>query len=394
MNYNDFHELGRVLFQGRKNFVNEAGSDCIQVIVEQFKKVCSFYTPKFKPFIEYAKQQPECLLGFDTDIKAASSQVSRRCHDLTKMRPGSHGDFLALVLMFLWKNSDNEIKALLRSVKNKDNFVDYFLSDSETRSKHTKRGIMDKNSFDKRLRVNMLDWEIANRRICAERDKIQSDPSHRTRIALSKLFIDSLPTEAFHLKNVKDLLISNTLFDTIDGFSCFKELEVFDCSYNNISSIDELCVDELKLLYCGVTNVSSLANIARAAKLKKLYCGSTYVHDLTPLEHCKQLDLLCCEDTKVSSLSGLENCVAMTYIDCSDTDVSNLLPISKLPNLKEIVLSGCNIDSSLREFVKAPALECILFYKGSAQGVPAEILSRDSNENCLGRLKRFFSQTE
>ncbi|MBK6708471.1 MAG: hypothetical protein IPG54_13745 [Sphingomonadales bacterium] len=129
-----------------------------------------------------------------------------------------------------------------------------------------------------------------------------------------------------------------------------------------------------------------------AHKLQRLYMGSTDIADLTPLRNCPDLFFLSCEDTLISSLDGLENCNKLTYIDCSDTAIRTLDPIAGLPNLEDVILNGCHIDASLERLCSIPTLKKLIFYQGTAEGIPADILSRESYENCLSRLREFYRQ--
>jgi Leucine-rich repeat (LRR) protein len=188
------------------------------------------------------------------------------------------------------------------------------------------------------------------------------------------------------------LSVCSTLVTTVEPFGVLRNLQVLDCSYIQLDSLTGLSVGNLEQLFCGVTNVQDITVLQDAHKLQRLYMGSTDIADLTPLRNCPELVFLSCEDTLISSLDGLENCTKLTYIDCSDTAIRNLDPIAGLPNLEDVILNGCHIDASLERLCSIPTLKKLTFYQGTAEGVPADILSRESYENCLSRLREFYRQ--
>ncbi len=193
---------------------------------------------------------------------------------------------------------------------------------------------------------------------------------------------------------LEQLDIHSTLITTLKPLSNLQNLVVIDLSYNQIDSLDGLHVQNLIRLYCGVTLISSIEPLRNATHLRQLFCGSSYIADLTPLRHCPELQRLTCDDTNVKSLAGLEACSKLEHLDCSDTYVTNLDPICELSHLTEIVLNGCHVDGSLERLCNLPALNSVIFFQGSAQGIPAETLSRESYEDCLPRLREFYRQRD
>lgn len=392
MNFSEFFELGNIIKNNREDYRYNEEWDAIQYLIEIFKNTCKPYKPMYVKFFELYLQCPEYKLNFGPDAETSVSKISNHCYQLSENKKGRQENFLALVLLFLWKNSNKEFLSFLNKIKSEGDFISNFLNDDNARLAHSKRGIMKRDYVERRLTPNILDWEIANRRISAARDKLLGNPSENISLSFTKLFIDSLPEEILYLPNLKEIFLSNTLFRNLKQFSNLRGLQVLDCSYNDIKSINDIIVDDLEKIMCGVTNIAEINILAKASKLHSLYCGSTYINDLTSLSNCKELKLICCEDTEIKSLSGLEHCKKLTYIDCSDTNVTNLHDICDLQNLNEIVLNGCKIDDSLKDLVKIPTLKRIIFYKGEAKNVPEFTLSRESNDNCLHRLRDFFAQ--
>jgi Leucine-rich repeat (LRR) protein len=274
----------------------------------------------------------------------------------------------------------------MESARDLDPFVTYFLKGKEGRENASKRGVMKRIDINARVPINLIDWEIANRRVELEKKE------RTNKLSFYNLFIDSVPDQAMQFEGLTHLSVCSTLVTTVEPFGVLRNLQVLDCSYIQLDSLTGLSVGNLEQLFCGVTNVQDITVLQDAHKLQRLYMGSTDIADLTPLRNCPELVFLSCEDTLISSLDGLENCTKLTYIDCSDTAIRNLDPIAGLPNLEDVILNGCHIDASLERLCSIPTLKKLTFYQGTAEGVPADILSRESYENCLSRLREFYRQ--
>lgn len=387
MDYSDFKKLSGIL-RADLHAAREAKaqtSACLFQMIQAFQDYSARERPeKYKSFVEFAEAyRPIYQVAFPSDMATARAQVGRKCEDAKK----SHaGDFVALMLFYQWTRTRSQFQEFMESARDLDPFVTHFLKGKEGRENASKRGVMKRIDINARVPINLIDWEIANRRVEQEKKE------RSNKLSFYNLFIDSVPDQAMQFEGLTHLSVCSTLVTTVEPFGVLKKLQVLDCSYIQLDSLNGLSVSNLEQLFCGVTNVQDIAVLQDAQKLQRLYMGSTDIADLTPLRNCPDLFFLSCEDTLISSLDGLENCNKLTYIDCSDTAIRTLDPIAGLPNLEDVILNGCHIDASLERLCSIPTLKKLTFYQGTAEGVPADILSRESYENCLSRLREFYRQ--
>lgn len=387
MDYSDFKKLSEILREDlRTARIGKAGkSACLFRMIESFQDYSARERPKtYQSFVEFARDHyADYHVPFDSIDAVARAQVGKKCDDAKR---AFAGDFVAVMLFYQWSRTRSQFEDFMDGARDLDPFISYFLKGGEGRENASKRGVMKRIDINSRVPINLIDWEIANRRV-------EQEKKERTnKISFYNLFIDSVPDQAMYFEGMTHLSVCSTLVTTVEPFGALKNLQVLDCSYIQLDSLNGLSVSNLEQLFCGVTNVEDIAILKDAHKLKRLYMGSTYIADLTPLRNCPELEFLSCEDTNVSSLEGLEGCEKLNYIDCSDTTIGNLDPIAALPNLEDVILNGCYIDASLERLCDLPSLKKLIFFQGSAAGIPADILSRESYENCLSRIREFYRQ--
>lgn len=387
MDYSDFKKLSGILRAELRDArdAKSSANACLFKMIHSFQDYSARERPlKYKSFVEFARtHHSDYKVAFHSEMDIARTQVGRKCEDAKK----SHaGDFVALMLFYQWTRTRSQFEEFMESGRHLDPFVAYFLKSGEGRENASKRGVMKRIDINSRVPINLIDWEIANRRV-------EQEKKERTnKISFYNLFIDSVPDHAMHFEGLTHLSVCSTLVTTVEPFGVLKNLQVLDCSYIQLDSLSGLSVSNLEQLYCGVTNVEDIAILKDARKLKRLLMGSTYIADLAPLQNCPELEFLSCEDTNVSSLDGLENCTKLNYVDCSDTGIRNVDPIAGLPNLEDVIFNGCHLDTSLERLCSLPSLKKLIFFQGTAEGIPADVLSRESYENCLSRLREFYRQ--
>lgn len=232
---------------------------------------------------------------------------------------------------------------------------------------------------------NIRDWEIAGQRIARERSQRSGH------LSIAKLRIDCIPDAISDLEWIIRLNLSLLPISSIGSLSRLGKLEVFDCSYTKVSKLPDLAnCRSLKMIFCGVSQIADLEAVASCREIERIHCGSTNISDLRPLRSCSQLMILHCEDTRVSELAGLEQSSNLRLLDCSDTPIKSLLPIERLPSLETLLLNGCNIEEHSANLWLSPALKEVTFFRGSLAGIPAHILSRSFDENCLPRIREYL----
>jgi internalin A len=84
---------------------------------------------------------------------------------------------------------------------------------------------------------------------------------------------------------------------------------------------------------------------------------------------------------------ALKGFTALTSLNLSGNDIGNISPLVSLADLREINLSRCHLDHDVPAFWMLWSLQRAFLYEASLPGVPAEILSKYSSDNCLDRLR-------
>jgi internalin A len=84
------------------------------------------------------------------------------------------------------------------------------------------------------------------------------------------------------------------------------------------------------------------------------------------------------------ALKGLVN---LTSLDLRRNRIADISPLVSLRNLRKINLSGSHVDHDVPAFWMLPSLQEVILHDATLPGVPVEILSKDSNDNCLYRLR-------
>ncbi len=384
MNFNDFKKLAEIL---REDLVRQKRQQLNQNavlyrMVKAFQTFCARERPNtYRSFALFSREHhADYKFALDSDEIVARKQIGNKCDDAKR---GYATSFIPIMLFFMWTYMKPQLQAFMEEARDLDPYIPYFLKGGTGRHGASKRGIMRQLDINARVRTNLLDWEIANRRV--EHEKTLKT----NMLSFYNLFIDSVPEQALHFYDLTHLSISSTLVTSAMSFSSLTKMRVFDCSYNQIDSLEGLQVENLDQLFIGVTNIDSIDLLINAFKLRKLYMGSTNISSLIPLRNCLGLEFISCEDTEITSLDGLENSCKLKYIDCSDTAIQSVLPLCQMSELEDVILNGCHIDSSFEQLIDLPSLKRLLIFQGSVDGTPDDILSRESFENCLPRVREF-----
>ena len=139
---------------------------------------------------------------------------------------------------------------------------------------------------------------------------------------------------------------------------------------------------------------ADLSPIAGLQGLQTLDLSNTGVTDLAPLaglQGLQTLDLSWSEGvTDLAPLAGLQG---LQTLYLSSTGVTDLAPLAGLQGLQTLDLSGCRPavpNQLLRDLTELPRLTVLR--ADEAVGVPREVLSHDFFDNCLPRLRTYFSE--
>lgn len=101
---------------------------------------------------------------------------------------------------------------------------------------------------------------------------------------------------------------------SLRGIEYFKSLQILDCSYNSILSLDMGKNTELTELYCIGNRIKSL-NISNNPFLAKLDCSDNQIKTLDTNNN-RQLIYYACSNNRLESLDISRN-TALSYFECS-----------------------------------------------------------------------------
>jgi internalin A len=90
-------------------------------------------------------------------------------------------------------------------------------------------------------------------------------------------------------------------------------------------------------------------------------------------------------------VQALKDLVNLTSLDLGDNRIGDISPLISLRNLREINLSGNDLNHDMPAFWMLPSLQEAILYEVTLPGVPVEILSNSYSDNCLDRLRAHLS---
>jgi len=118
------------------------------------------------------------------------------------------------------------------------------------------------------------------------------------------------------------------------------------------------------------------------------------VVDLGPLTGLTVLQSLDCWNTQVDDLIPLADLPALQSLNCHNTHVVDLTPLAGLSTLQSLNCSGCTLNDLPAQVRKLESLQILRLFRCRIRGVPAEVLSQNSGENCLTAIRAHFCDLE
>lgn len=228
----------------------------------------------------------------------------------------------------------------------------------------------------------------------------------RRRIAVCKetqneeLYLGNIPVSDLGLlsglTHLKSLDLEETQISDLGPLSKLTKLTSLNLSFNleivDLGPLSELTqLTSLNLFNTGVCDLCPLSGLTQ---LTSLNLWSAQISDLKPLSRLTQLTSLNIGFTEVRDLGPISELTQLTFLDLGYTGVRDLGPISGLAQLSSLNLGGRELNADFRNIWFMKALNDVKLEKASVPGVPAEILSKHHNDNCLPRLRAYFTDLE
>ncbi len=215
-----------------------------------------------------------------------------------------------------------------------------------------------------------------------------------TELDLSDTKVCSLGTLS-NLKKLEKLKLQYTKVQDLNPISKLTQLKELDLEATQVNDLGVLGgLSQLEKLDLEFTKVSDLNALSGLTHLTQLYLWGTGVIELSQLSGLKQLTHLFFGNTQVSNLDPLSNLTQLMHINLQETPVRDLSPLLGLRQLTSLDLRGCQFNKDFKNIWFLEALKDVRLHKASVPGIPAEILSKTYNENCLPRLRAYFTDLE
>jgi internalin A len=197
------------------------------------------------------------------------------------------------------------------------------------------------------------------------------------------------------LTALQSLSCSETQVIDLSPLARLTALQTLSCFHTLVSDLSPLArLTALQTLSCFSTLVSDLSPLARLTALKSLSCFRTQVSDLSPLARLTALQSLSCNDTRVSDLSPLACVATLQSLDCSGTQVRDLSALVQLGDLRKLNCSSTPLSTLSDALVWHPSLRELRLFDTRITKIPTEVLSRQSGDNCLDRVRAHLRDLE
>jgi internalin A len=188
---------------------------------------------------------------------------------------------------------------------------------------------------------------------------------------------------------------SVTDLSPLSGLEGLQHLSLWSLGAMDLSPLSGL--ESLESLYLGSMGVMDLSLLSGLQGLQSLYLGFckgvTELSPLSSLEGLKSLYLLHTDVTDLSPLSSLKRLQILDLRDCQD--VTDLSPLLGLEDLQKLYLYGCRPAPSVTLLrILAEGLHLTDLNVDEVVDIPREVLSQENNDNCLPRLRTYFSELD
>jgi hypothetical protein len=135
-----------------------------------------------------------------------------------------------------------------------------------------------------------------------------------------------------------------TRIKDLHGLESFKNLEMLDLSFHDISDISPLAgLTKLTSLSLGGNTVADLSPLSGLTDLKWLTIFNSQAEDYSPLENLTNLEGLMAGDSTISDVSVLSGLTNLNRLSLVRAGVSDVSPLAGLTNLRALYLEGCPI---------------------------------------------------
>jgi internalin A len=203
--------------------------------------------------------------------------------------------------------------------------------------------------------------------------------------------LDRLP----HLCRLKSFWLREIKLSNLAPLRDLTELRTLDCYGTQVTSLEPLReLHSLQYLNCSSTPVANLDPLRGLHALQNLDSSGTRVANLEPLRGLHALQCLNCSGTPVANLDPLSGLNALQSLICVGTQVADLEPLSGLNALQNLNCSFTKVTEISESLFSCPSLQKLVIYKTCITDIPAEVLSKSHDDNCLQSLRAHLLDLE
>lgn len=216
-----------------------------------------------------------------------------------------------------------------------------------------------------------------------------------------------------NLKNLKTLILSGCLYNSLENFRNFKSLEILDLSDNHITDVSNIRLPiNLKALdltqngidgeinFLEINNlfklnlsdnliekipnfplnnnlstlnlynnfIKNITNLEKLPNLKEINLTSNYISTLKNIESCKKIQRIYLGHNKISAININKRLEEMKEIYLHNNYIDDISFLEKLPNLESLVLEENNI-SSLDSLEKSSKIHTLYLSKNNINNI-------------------------
>ena len=144
-----------------------------------------------------------------------------------------------------------------------------------------------------------------------------------------------------NINTIKSLYIGSRNINDLTGIQDFVNLEILQCYWNKLTTIDLSKNTSLKKLFCNLNQLTSL-DLSKNILLTEINCGQNRISSLN-ISQNENLAILNCSDNQIKTLDFYKN-IKITDIDCSGNILTDL-NVTKNTLLKSLTTTNNNLTS-------------------------------------------------
>ena len=178
------------------------------------------------------------------------------------------------------------------------------------------------------------------------------------------------PLMKFHLEQLTDLNLDNSLISDLTGLETCLNLQILRAESNQISDLSPLSqLTKLRELYLSSNQITDASPLQALTQLKTLYLSGNKSLNLSPLPQLTQLNNLELYDCQLTDISTLEGLNQLTYLHLENNQITDISPLVNLSQLNSLNLHHNQI-TDISSLANLSNLESLHLYNNKLTNLP------------------------